>query len=70
LGWKSRGYGIKEPITTLRARYQGKLPHVFMTRIQTGNGPSKISDSEWSLIKGWMDESRANRAARCSGGLH
>jgi len=69
LGWRSRRYGFKEPITTLHARYHGKLPHRFVTQIQTGDQPTKISESECSLIQGWMDETQANRAARCAAGL-
>jgi hypothetical protein len=69
LGWRSCRYGFKEPITTLRARYHGKLPHRFVTKIETGDEPTKLSETECSLIEGWMDEARANRAARRAGGL-
>jgi hypothetical protein len=69
LGWRSCRYGFKEPITTLRARYHGKLPHRFVTKIGTGDEPTKLSETECSLIEGWMDEARANRAARRAGGL-
>lgn len=30
-GWRSRRYGHREPILTLRASYEGKLPHEFLT---------------------------------------
>ncbi|HTN42235.1 MAG TPA: alginate lyase family protein [Nitrospiria bacterium] len=69
LGWRSRRYGFKEPVTMLRARYHGKLPHRFVTQIRTGDGATKISDTECSGIQGWMDEAQANRAARCAAGL-
>jgi hypothetical protein len=69
LGWKSCRYGSKDPITTLRARYHGKLPHRFATQIQTGDKPAKISETERSLIEGWMNEAQANRSARCAAGL-
>ncbi len=36
-GWLSRSYGLKEPITTLRANYTGSLPHEFTTRIYLGS---------------------------------
>lgn len=68
-GWKSDRYGSKEPITTLRARYQGGLPHGFMTQIRTGSEPSMPSKAERSLIEGWMDEAQTNRVARRAGGL-
>jgi hypothetical protein len=69
LGWRSRRYGNKEPITTLRARYHGRLPHGVVTQIQTGREPSKLSGTERLSIEGWMDEAQANRAARRAAGL-
>ncbi|MCC2643578.1 MAG: uncharacterized protein K0S45_3991 [Nitrospira sp.] len=33
-GWMSRGYGSKEPITTVRVEHTGPLPHEFMTRLR------------------------------------
>lgn len=42
LGWRSPAYGTKEPATTLRARYQGTLPHTFLTRFTVG--PASPSD--------------------------
>ncbi|MGB3941669.1 MAG: alginate lyase family protein [Candidatus Manganitrophaceae bacterium] len=36
LGWRSPVYGRREPITTIRARYEGGLPHAFFTRITMG----------------------------------
>ncbi|MGQ0811920.1 MAG: alginate lyase family protein [Nitrospiraceae bacterium] len=32
-GWRSRQYGLKEPITTVRTKYTGALPHEFVTSI-------------------------------------
>ena len=69
LGWRSSRYGLKEPITTLRARYHGELPHRFVTQIQAGDKPTILSETERLLIEGWMDEAQANRAARCAAGL-
>lgn len=37
LGWTSLVYGKKEPITTVRARYEGPLPHTFMTQVTVGS---------------------------------
>ena len=33
LGWRSRGYGTREPAPTVRARYIGSLPHTFTTLV-------------------------------------
>jgi hypothetical protein len=38
-GWRSRTYGVKEPITTLRVEYRGSLPHEFMTRLHVNRAP-------------------------------
>lgn len=35
-GWRSRHYGVKEPISTLRTEYTGSLPHEFTTHIHMG----------------------------------
>jgi hypothetical protein len=32
-GWRSRLYGVREPVTTLRTTWRGRLPCQFMTRI-------------------------------------
>lgn len=40
-GWKSRLYGVKEPITTIRTRFRGELPHEFVTRVWIGDAPEK-----------------------------
>jgi hypothetical protein len=37
-GWRSRRYGFKEPISTLRTTYTGSLPHEFTTHIHIGVG--------------------------------
>ncbi|MCP4277718.1 MAG: hypothetical protein GY779_15330 [Gammaproteobacteria bacterium] len=33
-GWRSRCYGIREPITTIKKQYDGDLPHEFVTIIE------------------------------------
>ncbi|NOU10834.1 MAG: alginate lyase family protein [Nitrospira sp.] len=35
-GWRSRQYGMKEPISTIRTVFDGSLPHEFLTRIWVG----------------------------------
>lgn len=37
IAWRSRQYGVKEPISTLQIKYTGRLPHEFVTRIFLGN---------------------------------
>jgi hypothetical protein len=39
LGWRSPAYGRKEPSSTIRARFEGTLPHTFLTRITLGPTP-------------------------------
>ncbi|MBW1750733.1 MAG: hypothetical protein JRJ37_08570 [Deltaproteobacteria bacterium] len=31
IGWKSVEYGQKQPLSTITCKYQGPLPHEFMT---------------------------------------
>ncbi|MCG3117426.1 MAG: heparinase II/III family protein [Candidatus Manganitrophus sp. SA1] len=40
LGWRAPVYGSKEPITTIRVRHEGTLPHSFLTRIALGPVPT------------------------------
>lgn len=35
-GWKSALYGLKEPSTVVQVRYNGALPHEFLTRLTVG----------------------------------
>lgn len=37
IGWRSKQYGVKEPISTLQTKYTGRLPHEFVTGIFLGN---------------------------------
>lgn len=41
-GWRSTAYGRKEPCATLRVRFEGALPHEFVTRLAPDGA---ISDS-------------------------
>jgi hypothetical protein len=47
-GWKSSGYGEKLPISTLEAKYSGKLPHEFNTHI-SWSGDSMIKSDAVKL---------------------
>jgi hypothetical protein len=56
-GWRSSRYGVKEPITTLRAHFQGSLPHEFVTRIQIGEGPVPApEDSDVAALRESVQE--------------
>jgi hypothetical protein len=68
-GWRSRMYGIKEPISTIRARYCGLLPYGFVTQIQTGHESSNVSDTELLMIREWINGAQKDRNTRCAGGL-
>ena len=56
LGWRSKKYGVKEPITTLQIKQSGVLPIEFMTIVQfdMSNNINLSSDNEISIFKGWM----------------
>ena len=43
-GWKSPLYGVKEPSTVVQVRYDGPLPHEFLTRLIVG-GCSGATDA-------------------------
>jgi hypothetical protein len=48
LGWRSRLYGVKEPISTIRTVYQGSLPHEFVTRLEIREaGSSGLAAVSW-----------------------
>lgn len=44
-GWRSRWYGHKEPCTTIRVRFEGPLPHEFVTRLTSDDEPEPGSAS-------------------------
>lgn len=50
-GWASPQYGVKVPISTLRAEHAGKLPHEFMTRIWCGAGEPPAQLQTFSLSR-------------------
>src|SRR5579863_123700 len=71
LGWRSRLYGLKEPIMTIRCRFEGMLPHRFLTEIAVGEGSwNDFSTSEdLSVLQGWIDEFQASSDFRRTGRL-
>jgi hypothetical protein len=68
-GWRSRMYGVKEPITTVRTRFYGLLPHEFVTQIWIGRKPDEEWDEELSLLREWINEAQKDRNTGCTGRL-
>ncbi|MHB8481559.1 MAG: alginate lyase family protein [Nitrospiria bacterium] len=60
LGWRSPVYGKKEPATTIQVRYQGKLPHEFITKIQFGPDSGEVDpdSAQLSFLRGCVDETQ------------
>jgi hypothetical protein len=48
-GWRSRQYGSKEATITLRARYEGVLPHEFITCVRAGS-PTPVAAAEQAAV--------------------
>jgi Heparinase II/III-like protein/Heparinase II/III N-terminus len=59
-GWRSPRYGIKQPITTIQARFQGALPKEFHTVITLADGESlDATDTEQrhiAVLREWVHE--------------
>ena len=55
-GWRSKIYGAKEPVTTVRARHCGALPHVFVTELWTGKRPPDAWAAECSRLRAWVED--------------
>ena len=55
-GWQSIKYGEKNPITTIRASYQGDLPHEMFTTFELGNQPvsSALIDTYLNKVRSWL----------------
>jgi hypothetical protein len=68
-GWRSRMYGVKEPITTVRAQFHGALPHEFVTQVWVGMKQHEALDEELSLVREWVNEAQKNRNTGCAGRL-
>ena len=65
IGWRSRSYGTREPITTVRLSYYGSLPHSFLTLIRLPGGNRSEGALQDDLT--WMTEqSREGRNASTS----
>jgi hypothetical protein len=57
LGWRAPAYGRKEPITTIRVRHDGILPHSFLTRITLGPAPAidrAMEEEALDVFKEWI----------------
>lgn len=56
-GWRSRTYGVREPISTLRTMFTGTLPHEFVTEIRCENSSFSVPlSSAISSFRGVMHE--------------
>lgn len=68
-GWRSRHYGIKEPMATLLTEYTGSLPHEFATRIWIGAGAvtAEPTFARLSVVQRLVDEIETLRNPRCVG---
>ena len=55
-GWRSRHYGVKEPIFTLQTAYTGKLPHEFVTQVWAGD--TAPLSSHVSILRRFIDEAQ------------
>lgn len=59
--WRSRMYGMKEPISTLRTRFTGVLPHEFVTEIRFENSSDSLPISAViSSFRGVIHEDTTN----------
>jgi len=60
-GWRSRQYGMKEPISTLCTTFSGTLPHEFVTQIQLdGVGPPDNLLTTLSFFLEFVHETQAH----------
>jgi hypothetical protein len=55
-GWRSRHYGRKEPAITLRARFEGALPHEFVTRLLPGDPTQEFPEEHEAVaeFRAWV----------------
>lgn len=60
-GWRSPAYGVKLPITTMRCRYEGSLPHEFVTSMTAEHGASGrwASQAAVARLRRLIDEAGA-----------
>ena len=60
-GWRSRIYGVREPISTLRTMFTGTLPHEFVTEIRCENSSFSVPLSRAiSSFRGVMHEATSH----------
>jgi hypothetical protein len=55
-GWRSRLYGVREPVTTLRTTWRGRLPCQFITRIFSGGAefPITMVLEDQGVFESWL----------------
>ncbi len=61
-GWRSPAYGVKVPITTVRCRYEGPLPHEFVTvvRVERGQYRRWAAEAAVARLRRVIDEAGAH----------
>jgi hypothetical protein len=60
LGWRSRSYGVKEPMDTLHVTYRGALQHEFVTCLVIGPDDAKARHAALSSLRKLMYEAQAH----------
>jgi len=55
-GMRSRIYGAMEPVTTIRVRHVGPLPHEFATQLWSGTRRPDVWEAELPLLQEWVRE--------------
>jgi hypothetical protein len=65
-GWRSRCYGHKEPATTLRVRFEGPLPHEFVTQLAPDHVVADSADEEDAIVefREWVAQASRRRRLR------
>jgi hypothetical protein len=55
-GWRSRLYGVREPVTSLRTTWRGRLPCQFVTRIFSGDAefPVTMAREDQGVFESWL----------------
>jgi hypothetical protein len=60
LGWRSRSYGVKEPMDTLHTTYRGPLQHEFVTCLVIGPDDATARHAALSSLRKSMYEAQAH----------
>ncbi|MEW6247772.1 MAG: alginate lyase family protein [Nitrospirota bacterium] len=60
-GWRSPAYGVKVPIATVRCRYEGPLPHEFVTVVRADHDGSRrwVPGAALARLRRLIDEAGA-----------